>query len=357
MKKLSLTIISIVLFAFIAASCSNPPVVILPPIDHSTPYDVDSADDFTAMLESTGQARLTSDLIVPSIAIAAGESKSIDLNDHNLVIDTTDASSRVVLNGSSLSISNGNLILNLEYAGADESTTALRLDDGASLTIRNATITSDTTTTAIFGSNSSIVIENSTINSNGGYAVGTNAADGDTGTTMIIRNSTLTSNSVGVLFNIGGTLEISDSTITAKNQAVIARAGTATITNSVLSSTGPYDSTYEEYVTNDWKDGNKVPFAALVVGDRSNSSYNHGPVSCTVKNTTINMAATDTKAFRIYLASDDGIADSSGDVEYTSTSLSIDNSTYASEITGKESFYKGTDTTVTLNGTPLSNEP
>ena len=77
---------------------------------------------------------------------------------------------------------------------------------------------------------------------------------------------------MGILFNIPGDLTISGTTITALSQVVIARGGTHNYSNSTFISTGEnqFDATNSDFSKKDWADGNSVPLAALVIGNRGN---------------------------------------------------------------------------------------
>ncbi len=131
----------------------------------------------------------------------------------------------------------------------------------------------------------SLTVKDSSIKIVGAYAVATEATLDDEGKTsdnitMAIENSTLETLSgdddcTGLLINVPGTYTIKSSKISGARQGAILRGGDITITGSAFSSTGKKTTGYDwptEESPNDWLDGNKMPLAAIVIGNR-NSSY------------------------------------------------------------------------------------
>lgn len=128
------------------------------------------------------------------------------------------------------------------------------------------------------------------------YGISTNASKPTSDNIKIkISNSEITTKSsdgdnTGILFNVIGSVEIENSTITGDRQALILRGGEGhKITNSTLVATGENKIT-DEYTASDntgiWKSGNEVPLASLVIGNRS-SSYQY-KTSVELNNVTIN---------------------------------------------------------------------
>ena len=357
MKKLSLTIISIVLFAFIAASCSNPPVVILPPIDHSTPYDVDNTEELVDMILTQGSARLTSDILIDeTITLPAGKNDiEIDLNDHNLELKMS--GTLEIKDGSVLTLKNGNFKSDLSNATnltpADVVTKAnLYVNTDSSLILENVTYEVTGTGIGVWCPNGNVSVIDSTLIVDGGYGVSTNASKeyNSTGINISIINSNikmLDADSCGVMLNVGGTLTIENSTIEGGRQAVIVRNGKATISDSTLISNGTYDGS-SFYITGTWGGGNEVPFATLVAGDVSPANYNYQDVECTVINSSLIMNSNNENAFQLYLASDNTSDESE---EYTDTTVSID----ADLKTTNYDYFAGSHTKLVLNEQELSN--
>ena len=161
--------------------------------------------------------------------------------------------------------------------------------DGATLTIEDVEYNSKLTSLGVQGKNSTVNVTGSTVTSKDAFVIGTNAsAEGEdgTGTHGVIINvtgSTLKSDyidadsgSVTVFFNVPGNLNIEDSTIYGVQNAVMVRGGTAVIKNSTLTTAEQIAAGSEDKFTNEnWGNGNEVPYAALLVGDRNNTAYNY----------------------------------------------------------------------------------
>ena len=89
------------------------------------------------------------------------------------------------------------------------------------------------------------------------------------------------------MLNIPGTLDMNNCTVTGSSQAVMVRAGKASISNCDLSLNGT--PTDEYHPDESWKDGTKnVPIATLVVGSQTGSETAYAADAvCDVTNTTI----------------------------------------------------------------------
>lgn len=161
--------------------------------------------------------------------------------------------------------------------------------DGATLTVEDVEYNSTLTSFGVQCKGSTLNIVDSKVISKYAYVIGTNAStegEDGTGTHGVIINvtgSTLKSDyidadsgSVTVFFNVPGNLNIEDSKIYGVQNAVMVRGGTAVIKNSTLTTAEQIAAGSEDKFTNEnWKDGNNVPYAALLVGDRNNTDYNY----------------------------------------------------------------------------------
>lgn len=161
--------------------------------------------------------------------------------------------------------------------------------DGATLTIKDVEYNSTLTSLGVQGKNSTVNVTGSTVTSKDAFVIGTNASvkgedgTGTHGVIVNVTNSTLKSDyidtdsgSVTVFFNVPGNLNITDSEIYGVQNAVMVRGGTAVISGSTLTTAEQIAAGSEDKFTNEnWKDGNNVPYAALLVGDRNNTAYNY----------------------------------------------------------------------------------
>lgn len=161
--------------------------------------------------------------------------------------------------------------------------------DGATLTVEDVEYTSKLTSFGVQCKGSALNVVDSTVISTDAFVIGTNASEkgkDGTGTHGVIINvtgSTLKSDyidadsgSVTVFFNVPGNLNIEDSKIYGVQNAVMVRGGTAVIKNSTLTTAEQIASdSVDKFTEENWGNGNEVPYAALLVGDRNNNAYNY----------------------------------------------------------------------------------
>ena len=141
------------------------------------------------------------------------------------------------------------------------------------------------------------------------YGIGTNAGLGTDYVYVTVDNSTVTTTSsnednTAILFNVPGELKISNSTISGQRQGVIVRGGEASISNSTIISSGKKTEGYD-YADGSWEEGNKVPLAALVIGNRTPGSYKY-ETTVTLNNVKLETGEKAVrKAMYVYQESDD----------------------------------------------------
>lgn len=179
------------------------------------------------------------------------------------------------------------------YKDSDGNSTTLGLDRNAVNVEKNGTfsLVGVELTSNIGGlfavnneDNSTINVLGSKVYASGYYGIGTNASAPESinvvikivGSEVVVeKNDRNGGDTTGLLFNVKGHVEITNSTIKAHRHAVILRGGEGhKISKSTLVSTGD-NSIVEEYVDVTWKAGNEVPLAALVIGNRHNKSYQY----------------------------------------------------------------------------------
>ena len=322
----------------------------------ATPYDSYSADEIMSNLTEYGKARLVEDLSITSEVFNLTPADStefetliLDLNKHNLSIKNTltNTSSSVLTD---LEIMNGSMTVNITSNNLAASCISIASD--VHLTFTN--VDYHASHTGIFLSedgNASFTAIDSEIISDGGYGIGTNAKNSPITSYIDLSNTIVRtddpSGTAGILFNSKGTLKITnDSEIEGSQQAVVGRGGDITISDSKLFCNGGFvvsDETQYRYTT-DWGQGNDVPYATLVVGNRSASDAYDYPTTCTVSNTEITMEINEgnSKATQVYISSDDD----------NTVTLNIDNSELATNIeTGKH--YWGLKTYVNKKQMPV----
>lgn len=218
---------------------------------------------------------------------AMNYSGTINLNGYTL--DLAVAYTRPLVIGQNFSSRNYGAVNNVTIKNGTLIAAGLLVLDGATLTVEDVEYNSTLTSFGVQCKGSTLNVVDSTVISTDAFVIGTNASEkgkDGTGTHGVIINvtgSTLKSDfidkdsgSVTVFFNVPGNLNIEDSTIYGVQNAVMVRGGTAVIKNSTLTTAEQIAAGSEDKFTNEnWKDGNNVPYAALLVGDRNNTDYNY----------------------------------------------------------------------------------
>ena len=248
-------------------------------------FAASSADALVALLNGGAQnVMLSEDVSLATMGFSgAAADVTVDLNNKTLTLNSGDKSNGI-LNGAHLTFKNGTLNATI----GDGSPTANA--NFISLTLEKVDYTANGTAIYVQGDGtddaataSKIVIKESVINS-GAYAVGTNASvkDGDNAyknvNIEVTKSELYATLGSGILFNVAGTLTVSESTIYGAEQGIFLRAGTAVISDSTLGTS--YDGT-DEYLTQDWKSGTSGVRAALTLGNRNGTYY--ADAVCTLK--------------------------------------------------------------------------
>ena len=319
MKKTRLGLAILICLGIFASSCSQYRFIpFFPPEDDTTPYDVGSSEDLESMLETTGNARLTSDIDITSpMNLEAGRSYNIDLNGNKIAFDV--GGSMAIGKGVSLSISDGDVEASYPSEENDSYGTrgCIGIQENGTLKLTNVDLVADSSAIAIGSTNETasgikLKIDNSTIRANGVYTIASNANKYDSDTfvsididiidSTLIATGKYDNDSCGLLINVPGNLTIRNSKITGDRQGLVVRGGTAEIINSTISTTGKY--TGSNYYSDDsWGEGNEVPFAALVAGNRGGSAYAYN-TSCTVENSDLTVErGADPNAKTVYISS------------------------------------------------------
>ena len=291
-------------------------------------------DNFQDIVESAGDG----DIIVlegdiTTSTLVKGNTLSeinltIDLNGHDLTYNAENTIS--ITDGGSLKLTDSSGKKGtLEFSGigiAPENTasqTSIKPQKNSSLIVENINFKCPNGS-GFFpqGKGASVTIKNSNIEAKL-YCIGTNAKEEKNyGVNITIDDSNITASSddgdnCAILMNVGGNLNIKNSKITGDRQALIARAGEVKVEDTTLKVTGKFVDKYlggEEaastlYQDKDtaWKSGNEVPTGALIVGNKTEDSYN-AKAEVTIENCVItskksNVPAIFTEANKLFKSS------------------------------------------------------
>ena len=230
-----------------------------------------------------------------ALTIAAGADVTIDLGGFTLTLPNTQATE--ISGGSNVEISNGSIVAK---SISDGTVALFNIETGSSITLDDVDV--DTTGAALFprGDAASVTVQNGSVIKAGVYAVGTNAAKTDNYNVVITLqdsefigeygyNNNYQTDNCPVMINVEGVLNIDNCTITGDRQGVLVRAGTATINDSTITTTGTYTDA-DQYYNSAWGSGGEVPAAALTVGNYQNGAASAylAEANVTLTNTVLN---------------------------------------------------------------------
>ncbi len=287
-------------------------------LKHASPIDI--VYDKAGMATVTNQNELVAalaDETVKTIVLGSdvstdtigtiNRSITIDLNSKTLTY-TGSVPINVENEGTNFTLKNGSFA---EEGGLTTTKGVIVNYENTTTTLDNVTATTDATLLYPYKDASTVTVKKSTITS-GTYGVATNAGEGTKVNIKVnIEDSTITAgygtaaaktDNCAVIMNVGGTLNITGSTITGDRQGVFLRAGTAHITDSTIKTTGEFgDDSYRDSTNTPayWKDGNEAPRGALIVGSYNNGTVYSSNAICYLTNTTL---VADGGAKQIHLA-------------------------------------------------------
>ena len=227
----------------------------------------------------------------------------VDKNNNPLYNVSVNVTSNQDGTRTSLTIRNGKLQLN----NATYTTANFAVETGCSLTLENVDVNATGSVLFPSGDAASVTVKNSTITTTGVYGIGTNAADTNNYSVVItVENSTINmeasdGDSCGLIINVAGTMNVSDTTVNGQRQAVIVRAGTASFTNCTLNSK-PVKLSWVtgSMYTGSWGSGDEVPYGALIVGNQTSNSYLADAI-VTLENCDLSVAAvTEDDTFKVF---------------------------------------------------------
>jgi hypothetical protein len=279
------------------------PVAVI--VDGSTITGYESLDDaITAATAGQTVILVADQLYTAAHDITIGKNLTVDLNGKSIKADAKslsiaidDLSGNARTGGFTVEFKNG--VINAKHmAGGDKSVFSFGTGTAVPLTATTLKITNcqiNTNGCAVYTQVQKTVLtmDQTTVVSTGYYGIATNASNDATGVTWTIKNSDVSvdnDDGTAIMFNIRDSITIDNTKITGTDHCVMIRNGAATLKDSSL----VYD-VRSDLATNNGKaygadkeygDGNRVPYAAIFVGDRNTGSYT-GPETLTIENVDI----------------------------------------------------------------------
>lgn len=245
---------------------------------------ISSVDRLMNALENGGRVMLAQDMEIDRSSeestspnddpnrIVVEKDVEIDLNGHKLTLKDD---SRMAANNAEIRISNGFIV------SESQSAEIFRLfaNEGGKVVVEYVEMDVPGTTGVGFNpgaNNARLEVRNSTIKA-GKYAVGTNAAKPVEGAEIVIENSILKAQTP-IMVNINANTKITNCTFEGTVQGGLFRGGQYEVTGSTFILNSSTEQSGETYLDKNWADGNKVPGAALVVGNRASDAYQYSTV-------------------------------------------------------------------------------
>ena len=253
-----------------------------------------------ALIYLTDDAKLSfvlgKDCTVSPFIVLESQVVNIDLNKKTLTIDDKiEGRTFILVKGGSLKLTDGNITDNEMGISLAANNAKLELDG----IVYKATAAD---ATGILNNknvqNTSIIVKNSTITS-GYYAVNTNAHTNPVvgSTKIVLENSHFIATETALLVNIPSTVNIDNCTFSGNHQAAFLRGGTYTIKNSSFTLKAELESTHSENNhMKQWKDGNRAAFAGITIGNYLNGAYQY-LTTVTMTGVTVNVEGTHASSF------------------------------------------------------------
>ncbi len=236
--------------------------------------------------------KILRDSTIETSFVQLGMKLSIDLNNGTLkVITPTEKETEVVglfklASGADLTIKNGSVATDSEYSNF-QMFAVVQKANGVNLELDRVNVIAPSGIIVSDGvSNVNITVRNSEIYyGQACYGIASNASSvSEKGNVeFTIEDTTITprngynGESTGLMLNVPTEVTISGSTIVGQRQGAILRGGEYTITGSAFEVTATNNTTYTDIIdqNGEWGVGNRVPIAALVIGNRTKGSYKY----------------------------------------------------------------------------------
>lgn len=239
---------------------------------------------------------LDKDCTVSPFIVLASQVVNINLNKKTLTIDDKiEGRTYILVSGGSLKLTNGNITDNERGISLTANNAKLELDD----------ITYKATAADAVGilndknvQSTSIIVKNSTITS-GYYAVNTNAHTNPVvgSTKIVLENSHFVATETALLVNIPSEVNIDNCTFSGNHQAAFLRGGTYTIKDSSFTLKAELESTHSENNhMKQWSEGNRAAFAGITIGNYLSSAYQY-PTTVAMTGVTVNVEGTHASSF------------------------------------------------------------
>jgi hypothetical protein len=249
-------------------------------LDGTTVSDLSLLTSTSVLGALNGSVVLADDLTVSTLSLSGKKNIVVDLNGKTLTSSQTGSS---VINFSAttneITYKNGTITFSQEEDGSD----AVTVYKG-SLFLDKVIFNAKDWHTAISAQNHDAYVKISNSSSVTGryFGMSTNAStDGQNlvygkGANIELENSTFNSKETGFMNNVPATINMTGCTFSGNHQGALLRGGTYTITGCTFTLNAELAPTHWECHNNSsWADGNRTAYAAIVIGNRSDTAYRY----------------------------------------------------------------------------------
>ncbi len=239
---------------------------------------------------------LDKDCTVSPFIVLASQVVNINLNKKTLTIDDkTEGRTFILVKGGGLKLTDGNITDNERGIALATDNAKLELDDIVyKATAADAVgILNDKNIQS-----TSIIVKNSTITS-GYYAINTNAHTNPVvgSTRIVLENSHFVATETALLVNIPSEVNIDNCTFSGNHQAAFLRGGTYTIKNSSFTLKAELESSHgDNNHMKQWSEGNQAAFAGITIGNYLSSAYQY-PTTVAMTGVTVAVEGTHASSF------------------------------------------------------------
>ncbi len=259
-------------------------------------YTVQSAEELTAALNAEGDVRisLTGDISLTSALSVANKNVSIDLNSYKLS-STADSVAALSFKGGTVAIKNGTIASNKGVKVVDAR-------QKVNMTLDNVKVIAPNVKTAVYVQDAGTIlnVKNCTMQALW-YGIATNASKDLVNNQPVVNveNSSIEAQTA-ICLNVNGEITLKNTKLNGYFQGMMLRGGKATIEgceiNQAFRTDKDVDCSFgnhrtaeeaaKQAMTDDWKSGNEVPMAAIVLGTNGTGAYQY-PTVLNMKDTKV----------------------------------------------------------------------
>jgi hypothetical protein len=228
------------------------------------------AEDLTPLeqaLYDGGDYQLDKDLSIDHSLSVGTEPVTIDLNEKTLTVASESAS--FFLEDTHVTFKNGNIV----YTDRGATNACFAIMRGADVTLDGVTMNVTGSALHVEGDAASLTVKNSTIVSEGNFAIATNASSSKNWNVKIDLEESEFEALYGVYVNVPCEFTADNCVISGQKQGLLLRGGEISLVGTTVNYTAEtLDTSYDSTA---WRDGAFVAHAAVTIGNRNSGAYQY----------------------------------------------------------------------------------